>query len=431
MKFPVETIPTVVVLPRRWSWRRLGVVVVLLAMGLVASGFIADFTFWRAHVCLEQRDHQGSLSWLQWATWLRPDTAELHYLLARTNRRLERFAEVQQHLQRASELGWSRRDLERETWLSQAQTGQFAEMQDHWSELFLNAKSDGPEICRAYVISALKQFRVADAQQVIAVWKADFPRDAEPYFQEARIAGVALRWQDAERAYRHALERAPERNDIRAGLVEACSKQLKFAEADQELRQLLQRDPDNLAAQTQRAECLVRLGSLEESRALVKSVLERQPDDYAALLLLGQIEVGDDRPGEAVEAFGRAVALRSEDAEGRYLYAKALRAAGRDTEAVAHFQFREAARDPLLRLSKATHELVAAPGNLALRYEVGELTWRWKSHAEGAVWLLSLLELDPHHRPTHALLAKHYERVGDRDKSTRHRQLAGTLEYVE
>lgn len=393
----------------------------------LASGLAVDLALWRAQICLHKRQHERALTWLNGFGWMQPRNAELHFLLARANRRLERFSEVERHLQRAVDLGWNRQDLEREQWLALAQTGQFAAMNSHWGDLFLNAGADGPEICKAFVIASLKRFQVADASRVIAGWKADFPDDPEPYFQEARIAGVALRWRDAESAYREALKLAPERKDVREGLIEALLKQLKFAEADAELKHLLQRDPGNTAAEVNRADCLIRLGSLDEARTLLQSILKHDASQYQALVMLGQLEMAAGRSTEAVKSLDQAVAIHSEDAETRYLFAKALRAAGRDDDAAPHFQFRESAKEPLLRLNQATVELVAAPRNLALRYEVGELTWRWKSHEEGAVWLLSLLELDPSHRPTHALLARHYELLGNNEKASRHRELAGEV----
>lgn len=406
-------------------------VIGLLVACYLASGLCVYFALWRAQVCLEARQHEQALMWLNGVGWMRPRNAELHYLLAKANRRLGRFPEVERHLQRAVDLGWNRQDLEREQWIAQAQTGQYAAMNSHWSDLFLNAGADGPEICRAFVIASLKRFQVADASRVIAGWKADFPDDPEPYFHEARIAAVALRWRDAETAYREALKRASERKDIREGLIESLLKQLKFAEADRELKQLLQRDPGNLAAQVNRADCLIRLGSLDEARKLLQSIMKQDASQYQALVLLGQLETADVNSTEAVKALEHAVAIHSEDAETRYLYAKALRAAGRDADAAEHFQYRESAKEPLIRLNQATVELVAAPRNLALRYEVGELTWRWRSHEEGAAWLLSLLEFDPSHRPTHALLARHYELLGNNEKAKRHRELAGSMEFHE
>lgn len=414
----------------RWIWTRLISAMVLLVACYLLSGFIVELVLWRADVCLNARQHERALSWLNTVGWLRPNSAELHFLLARANRRLERFPDVEKHLRRAAELGWPREALEREQWLAQAQTGQFEALRDHWSDLFRSAGSDGPEISRAFVIAALKRFQITDATRVIGLWKADFPDDAEPYFQEGKIAAVTLRWKDAEAAFRQAQHRAVDRVDIREALIEACMQQLEFHKAQLELKQLLQRDPENRHAQVELADCQIRLGSIEEARGLLKKVLQHDPNQRDALILTAQLELAEGRASLAVETLRRVGASSSEDAELRYLFAQALRAAGDNEEAEQHYQYREAAREPLLRLSKATGELVAAPTNQALRYEVGELTWRWKSHDEGANWMLSLLEFNPAHQAAHALLARHYELKGNAAKAAYHRNLAGTVEFI-
>lgn len=416
---------------RRIGWRGIVALLVLAGGVVLASQLYVELALWRANVCLEAREHQAAWRWLRQVSWLRPRSAELHFLMARTNRRLERFADVEQELKRAAELGWPRQDLEREQWLAQAQTGQFQLMRQHWSELFRDARSDGPEISHAFVISALSRFQIQDALKVIAVWKTDYPNDPEPYFLEGRIAGVGLKWKEAEDAYRQAEVRAPERIDIQEGLIEALMKQLKFSEADTALQSLLRQDPDNFEAMVNLADCQVRLGELEQARETLDSVLKQEPDQYRALVLIGQLESAAGQPQQAVDALRRAVDQHPEDAEVRYLYGRALRAAGREAEAMPHLAFREQAREPLLRLNQATNELVANPANQKLRYEVAELTWRWKSHDEGATWLRSLLDFNPSHQAAHALLARHYELKHDTKKAEQHRQLAGSVEFHE
>lgn len=425
---PTASIP---VPARRIRWRVAVALLVLVLLAGVASQLYAELALWRASVCLEEREHQRAVRWLQQVSWLRPRSAELHYLLARTNRRLERYADVEQHLKRAAELGWPRPDLEREQWLAQAQTGQFQLMRQHWSELFRDARSDGPEISRAFVISALSRFQIQDALKVIAVWKADFPNDPEPYFLEGRIAGVGLKWKEAEGAYRQAAIRGPDRVDIQQGLIEALMKQLKFNEADSQLQALLRRDPDNADAQVNRADCQIRLGELDQARELLKGTLQHDPNQYRALVLIGQLESAAGQPQAAIDALRRAVDQHPEDAEVRYMYGRALRAAGREAEAKPHLDFREQAREPLLRLNHATNELVANPANQKLRYEVAELTWRWKSHDEGVTWLKSLLDINPAHQAAHALLARHYELKHDLQKAELHRRQAGSVEFHE
>lgn len=409
---------------RRWWWGRSLFIACLVAGCVLASGLSVELMLWRAQVCLDQRQHPRAMAWLNWASPLRPKSAELNFLLARTHRRLERFPDAAAALEQAAALGWSRAEIERERWLLLAQTGRFAEVQAHWNGLFLDARSDGPEICRAFVLMSLQRFQIEPALRVIAGWKADFPRDAEPHFQEGRIAGVGLRWQDAERAYREALRRDPSRNDVREGLADALMKQLKLEAAIVELQQLLERQPTNRAALVHLADCLLRTSRLDEARDTLKSVLAAEPSHYEALVLLGQLELATGRATEALVPLKTAVSLHPEDAEVRYAYAKALRAAGREVDAAEHFRFREQAKEPLLRLSEAVSELVAAPGNLALRFEVGELTWRWKSRDEGEKWLLSVLELAPAHQPANALLARHFELLGHSERAAHHRTLA-------
>lgn len=416
---------------RRVRWRVVVALLVLVVLAAVASQFYAELALWRASVYLEAREHQRAARWLRQVSWLRPRSAELHYLLARTNRRLERFADVEQHLKLAADLGWPRPDLEREQWLAQAQTGQFQLMRQHWSELFRDARSDGPEISRAFVISALSRFQIRDALKVIAGWKADFPNDPEPYFLEGRVAGVGLKWKEAEEAYRQAAIRDPGRIDIQQGLIEALMKQLKLSEADTELQALLRRHPGNTDALVNRADCQVRLGSLDQAREILKAALQQDPNQYRALVLIGQLESAAGQPQVAIDALRRAVDQHPEDAEVRYLYGRALRAAGRDAEAKPHLDFREQAREPLLRLNEATNELVANPANQKVRYEVAELTWRWKSHDEGVTWLKSLLDFNPAHQAAHALLARHYELKHDLQKAEQHRRLAGSVEFHE
>ena len=52
------------------------------------------------------------------------------------------------------------------------------------------------------------------------------------------------------------------------------------------------------------------------------------------------------------------------------------------------------------------------------------LSWKWKSRQDGLAWLLSILDYEPTHRATHALLATHYSEVGDKDKAEAHTRMS-------
>ncbi len=378
----------------------------IVVFGVTPLGFwiLFELAVWRAQVCLDARQPSQALEWLSGLDSACPNSARVQFLLGQTFRKLKRFREVPSRLKRAGDFGWNRQALQREQWLALAQTGQFDAMRQHWGSLFLDPQSDGPEIYQAFVIDSLNRFQIADARRVLAGWKADFPEDADPHFQEGRINAASLRWKDAEQAFLEAIRRTPARTDIHKGLAEACIKQLKITEAILHLQEWLVREPGNLDAKRSMAECQLRLGQLDTARRLLKEILNRHPNHYDALVGLGQLELAAARPEVAVESLERAVIIRPEDAEVRYLYARALRSLRQDEDATKHFEFREAANEPLLRLSRATMELVGNPDDLELRYEVAELTCRWKSRVEGEKWLRSLLERCPSHPKASALL---------------------------
>jgi thioredoxin-like negative regulator of GroEL len=79
--------------------------------------------------------------------------------------------------------------------------------------------------------------------------------------------------------------------------------------------------------------------------------------------------------------------------------------------------------EDLRLLDEATAKVAAAPKDPQWRYEAGAILLRNEQKEEGLRWLLSALEIDPRHAPTHAALAAHYEREGNRELAAYHRRL--------
>ena len=78
----------------------------------------------------------------------------------------------------------------------------------------------------------------------------------------------------------------------------------------------------------------------------------------------------------------------------------------------------------LQSLYEVTAKVMSEPNHPQWRYEAGTILLRNSQKEEGRRWLLSALEMDPRHAPTHAALAAFYESEGNRDLALRHRQLA-------
>ncbi|MEO1997613.1 MAG: tetratricopeptide repeat protein, partial [Planctomycetaceae bacterium] len=81
----------------------------------------------RARQALDARDADSAVTWLTANVHLDPQDADTRFWLARAYRRLGRFDDVRQQIERAWKLGYPVEALQREQWLALAQSGQFRE----------------------------------------------------------------------------------------------------------------------------------------------------------------------------------------------------------------------------------------------------------------------------------------------------------------
>ena len=404
--------------PKRKSRFR-SVIVVLIVLA-VAGWFLKAPTVRllndQAEASIDARDHEKALSMLTWSDRLDSQNPRTAYLMVRVNRRLEEFDVVHDWLQKANDRGWDVGDLEREQLLTLAQTSQFEDVRPHWNSLFINVGSDGPELCNAYVVWCLSLFRLDDALRVIDAWQKEYPDAAQPYLMKGRIAEVMLRWAEAVDEYTQALEREPDRSDIRLRLGKALLKQQKNQQAVDELATAFDEtgDPE---ARISLAEACRKSGDTERARNLLSEALTESPQDVEALFALGELELESDRPQEAVSHLELAATIRPEDNAIRYALLQALQRTGRNEEAKEHLKFVQEATKPMLELGGMTADLVERPEDIDLRYRIAMTTWRYKSRAEGAQWLRSLLDRQPDYALAHKAMANHHRLMGETEKA--------------
>jgi tetratricopeptide (TPR) repeat protein len=410
-------------LRRGWRWLLIGAAIA--CVGVVAWLLTVEVALWRGAANIEARRHDRALRWLETAERIAPPRAELHFLLARCYRRLEEFDEVEDHLRQAHELEWDVNQLDREQWIALAQTGQYDAMSSHWAELFEDVGSDGPEISKSYVTLCMARFRFRDADRVLTAWEKDFPEDADPHVMRGHLSETNLNWAGAADHYREALQLESDLQEARFGLARALIHLGQAEKALEILGTVVAEEPENWDARLALAQCQVKLDQLDQARSELKKVLTARPNNVDALLEAGNIELAQSNKQVAAQYLKKALELKPENREVAYAAARTLQAGGEHEAARKLFKFVDEATEPLIRLKKVVGRLLTEPDNVELRYEVAAITWRYKSREEGARWLLSLLQYDPYHRPTHAALAKHYELLDDQEKVRYHRQLAG------
>ena len=147
------------------------------------------------------------------------------------------------------------------------------------------------------------------------------------------------------------------------------------ADATRAFRDALAIDSNYLPAWLRLADVLFRVGDLQASRAEYAAMLQQHPDLAAAHYGLGRVAtLLADRPA-AIEQYVRATRLSPPFGAAHYALALALRSAGRDSDAAAHFaEYRRwgprhpAPQDPLLDevrdLNGTARELLAEAARL-------------------------------------------------------------------
>lgn len=412
----------------RWFRKVLLLAFLALLFG-VGSRIAFEVSMWRGTACLESRENAAAGQWLAVARtlsglpWNSGAQAELHYQSARAFRRAGQFERFLAELNAAKAAGWSVEMLARERLIAAAQTQQFEKVDGYWDALLLEAGSDGPEICKAYTTLALNRLRLDVALRIIETWQRDYPEDPEPHYLLGLVHSTLRRFKESLPHFEQALTLDSHHRDARYRLAKALMELLQFETATQQLEMLRADFPDDTEGRIALAECLVRTDNADGARQLLGEVTETQDPEILAVLGGIELKLGDH--AAAAGYLERAVEQRPENADLRYSYARALQVLGREGEAKEHFAFVDSAAKPLLKLNRLSNELVNQPEDLQLRFEVGELSWRWKSRKEGARWLLSVLEQNPEHTEAHTILAEHFALLGNEETAAFHREQAG------
>ncbi len=393
-----------------WSWRPL------------ASGYQLR----RGRLALEQREPRAALQFFHAARQIDPQAAEVHFQMARAYRRLGQLDRMHESLKNAWRLGHDLHLLEREQWLVLAQTGQLADTEQPLLRL-LSSPSEmrAWEVSEALVQGYFIQLRFIEAAQVLDAWQDDYPTDPEPHFLRGYYHEALYRYFEAVAEYERGLQKAPRRTDARLRLAGVLHQQRDFERAERELLRCRDEQPGDLQVQAAWATHLFLVGRNDEARAAFEQVLTRAPDHEDALRRMGQIELADNRPADALRWLRPAAEKNPQDTTVRYALAQALQADGREDQAEPHFQYVAQAEQAIRQLDFWLPEVLERPHDVELRYQIGTTIMQYISPSDGARWLNTVLEREPGHQAAHRKLAAYHATRGNRRAAHQHRQQAG------
>ncbi|HUG93250.1 MAG TPA: tetratricopeptide repeat protein [Planctomycetaceae bacterium] len=382
----------------------------------------------RARSELKNRDVDRALAHLRHAGLFDAENAERRFLLARAARRQGQMEAMHAHLERAARLGYDREALRREEVLLRAQAGLLSQAEPHLSSLLRDPRGDAPEICEVFVDAYFAAYRFENAFTLLDGWEADFPKDPQPHVFRGLYHEHGGRAAEAAASYRRALELAPQRVDVRERLARQLMTLHEYDAAAEAFRICLARRPDNPDVRAGWAACLEAMGRTGEARRVFEDVLASHPDHYDARLALARLDHASEHASQALARLAALCRERPTNTEARYLLARCLHAEGQIEAAKPHFQFAAEARLRMAEVPRLQQQVRSNPNDVELRYRIGATLIEYDVPEHGAAWLHSVLQIDPHHRPTHAALARYYASIGQEDAAERHRRLTADPE---
>jgi tetratricopeptide (TPR) repeat protein len=415
---------------KRWSLRRLLLAILLLALiafGAYSAGihFWAEYQLRAARHDLEQRDFSEASRRLALCMKVRPENVDICLLAAQAARRSRDYAEADRLLKRYRSLGGDARAASLERALERAQRGELAGGIESflWATLEQDRPND-PLILEALAQGYMATFRWGLALGCLKRLLECWPNDAEVLVWRGWVSENLHLLPAARDDYRRALELNPEHEEARLRLAEALLLSSQPEEALEHLTRLQPRQPNNPALLLALARCRRELNQPDEARALLERLLAEHPDDTLVLTERGKLALSQGQAAEAEDWLRKALALAPFERETNYQLALSLRQQGKEQEAVACLARLKRIEADQERLAGLFAAMVEKPRDLSLRREAGAILLSNGQTKEGLGLLQSVLAEDAEDRPTHALLADYYQRIGNRGLADTHRRQA-------
>jgi tetratricopeptide (TPR) repeat protein len=374
----------------------------------------ADQAQRRAHLTLARDELSRSLE-------IAPGSARLHFLAARTARRLGDHPDASRHLEKAAQLGWVPEAVDLEHALGRAQRGDLDTVEDVLLSFIDRDHPDKPLILEALVQGYLGTYQLLRALACLDRWLSIQPDNTQALLWRGQTRLLLDRRDAALADYRRVVELDPEEDKGRRKLAEVLLSAHRTDEALLHFTRWRERQPDDSEALLGLARCQAEFARMDEAIDLLDRVLSRTPKHAAALALRGKLALEAGKTDEAERWLRRSLAVAPFERETLYRLHRCLQGQGRPEEAqkvLATLERIDADREHLNRLRSAVQK---KPHDAALRYEMGRILLRNGQEREGRRWLESALREDPHHASARDALADSYEQPGDPTRTAPHR----------
>jgi tetratricopeptide (TPR) repeat protein len=396
-----------------------------------------------AQEAIERRDFTKALDRLAKSLKVRPESADLHFLTARTARRAGAFNEAKHHLDECARLNGSAEAIALERKLLQAQVGELEGVEEPLSTLVTKRHPDTLLILEAMSQGYIELFRLEDAMKCLNLWLELKPKEIQALLWRAKVKEKtpegrkeAGNWTyydfDANLKglsdYQKVVAVDPQQDEARLRIAQALLQLSRPKDAFEQFQYLLEREFRRSVVLLGLARCRVQLGELEEAESLLEQLLKDDPRNASALTERARLALQAGQTTDAEKWLRNAVMLDSFDYQSNYLLSLCLTRAGKSEEATAIHTNLKRIEEDLVRINDLYKKVVEAPRDLGPRCELGQIFLRNNREAEGLRWLRSVLRVEPGHKQAHLALAEYYSHAGKKDLAEKHRELAGKVE---
>ncbi len=362
---------------------------------------------------------------LRQAVQLHPGDAGTRFLLARTLRRLGDLSSARRELAEAARSGHPREEVDLENIFLLAQYGDLDAVEDTLQALIAANHPDAELALEALVLGYLALHDLRNADRWATHWLNRHPSAWKAWLLRGRTREQGVQLDLALQDYLRAAELKPGDVEIQFRVGDMLRRLDRYSEALPHLEAVAQADPANPVRIVALARCLRSLGRTQEALRLLDAWRQSHADVPAELFaLLGRLAADLHRTEESLTWLRQAERLSPSDEETLNTLATLSRELGHDAEAEKYDARARDAHQKLKRIDSLLRNLKNEPRNVAIRYEIGWLLLTLGHDDKAFPWLVSALEQDPDHGPTHAALAEYYETLGDQAAARNHRLAA-------
>ena len=344
------------------------------------------------------RDHLGK------CLEILPFNAEAHFLIARAWRREQGpnyQGPWQRHLLQARELQWPQEQIDFESQLQRAQSGDVWSVEPTLLDGLTTRSSDEVEMTlEALAEGYLRNHSLAKLLELTAWWLDRFPDQWLPHLYRANLQAREGTRAKAILEFQTVLKLNPDHDAAKLSLADTLMDDGQLKEALALFEAYLKENPGDPNALYGVASCQFSLGKSAAARAALKQILSISKNSVKPMILQAKIDYADDQPAEALRWLRQAERLAPSEPDITHTMIICLERLHRTEEAEKYIKRQREILDLHDQLINFRKQVRREPFNVELRYQIGRLNMLLNRDDEAYEWFQMVLRLNPKHAET-------------------------------